>query len=403
MDQLHKLTNAIRIQPVPLMLCCAVAVLAGFIALSTILGDFGTLTYKRAAVPEKERQDVREYTVQPGDTFAEIGATQRVPYEDIQKIIEASRDVYDWTTIRAGNVIRFVFAEEALAAVEYPLSDEMVVVVEKNTDSFAATTKPVEYDIEIANAKGTIEDSLFSTAASAGIEDATTLELADIFSGDIDFATDIREGDSFSVVYEKRSLDGTSAGTGKILAAIFTNGGTTYAAFRYKDALYDADGKSLTRQFLKSPLNYPRISSGFSYQRTNPVTKQVTPHRAIDYAASAGTPVIATANGTVSVAGSKGDLGITVELKHGSSLTQYAHLSSIAKGVKKGADVAQGEVIGYVGSTGISTGPHLQYAMFENGAPVNPLTVDSPRLEMVPSDEKGAFEKIRLEYLAKLQ
>lgn len=402
MEQFRKLTNAIRIQPVPLMIWCAVAVLAISIALSIVLGDLGTLTYKRAEMPEKDMQDVREYTVQPGDTFAEIGATQRVSYEDIQKVIEASRDVYDWTTIRAGNVIRFVFAEKALAAVEYPMSDETLVVVEKNTDSFAATTKPIDYDIEIASAKGMIADSLFSAAASAGIEDATTLELADIFSGDIDFATDIQEGDLFSVVYEKRSLDGTSAGTGKILAATFTNSGTTYTAFRYKDALYDADGKSLTRQFLKSPLNYPRISSGFIYQRTNPVTKQVTPHRAIDYAASAGTPVIATANGTVSIAGSKGGLGVTVELKHGNYLTQYAHLSSIAKGVKKGADVVQGDVIGYVGSTGISTGPHLQYAMFKNGTPINPLSVESSRTNTLPPEEKEAFEREKNGYLEKM-
>ena len=347
--------------------------------------------------------EMKEYTVQEGDTLATIGAAHSIPYAEITAVLEASRGVYDFTTIQAGRVIRFVFAEKALAAVEYPISGDEVVVVEKNGDAFSATQKPIEYDVEITSARGTISDSLFTAAQEAGTEDKTTLELADIFSGDVDFATDIREGDSFSIVYEKRSLDGKDAGAGNVLAARFTNDGKTYEAFRYNDAFYDANGNSLARQFLKSPLNYARISSGFSYKRTNPVTKQVTPHRAIDYAADTGTPVIATADGTVSVAGSKGDLGITVELKHGSAMTQYAHLSKIAKGVKKGAAVAQGDVIGYVGSTGISTGPHLQYAMFENGSPVNPLTVDAPRSASVPEAEKSAFDDVRRSYLEKLR
>ena len=347
--------------------------------------------------------EIKEYTVQEGETFATIGATLSIPYVEIVAVLEASRGVYDFTTIRAGQVIRFIFAEKALAAVEYPISSDEMVVVEKNGDAFAATQKPIEYDVEAISAQGTIADSLFAAAENAGIEDAVTLELADIFSGDIDFATDIREGDSFSVVYEKRSLNGKDAGQGNVLAARFTNDGKTFEAFRYKDAFYDAGGNSLARQFLKSPLNYAKITSGFSYKRTNPVTKQVTPHRAIDYAASAGTPVIATADGTVSLSGSKGDLGITVELKHGSAMTQYAHLSSVAKGVKKGADVSQGDVIGYVGSTGISTGPHLQYAMFENDSPVNPLTVEAPRDDSVPTEEKAEFEKVKTTYLEKLR
>jgi murein DD-endopeptidase MepM/ murein hydrolase activator NlpD len=150
-------------------------------------------------------------------------------------------------------------------------------------------------------------------------------------------------------------------------------------------------------------LNYARISSGYSYKRTNPVTKQVTPHRAIDYAADTGTPVIATADGKVITAGSKGGLGITVELKHGGYMTQYAHLSKIAKGVKNGADILQGDVIGYVGSTGISTGPHLQYAMFENGNPLNPLTADFPRGDSILGSDMSAFNSIKNKYQGMLE
>lgn len=384
------------------LLVCAIASVAVALYLFFNSEDVVYIRDTQASNANITVPETKEYIVQEGDTLATIGAALSIPYAEIVAVLEASSGVYDFTTIQAGRAIRFAFAEKALAAVEYPISSDEVVVVEKNGDAFSAAQKPIEYDIEIATAQSMITDSLFATAEKVGIEDTTALELADIFSGDIDFATDIREGDSFSIVYEKRSLDGKDAGSGNVLAARFTNDGKTYEAFRYNDAFYDADGNALARQFLKSPLNYARISSGFSYKRTNPVTKQVTPHRAIDYAADTGTPVIATAGGTVSVAGSKGDLGITVELKHGNAMTQYAHLSSIAKGVKKGADIAQGDVIGYVGSTGISTVPHLQYAMFENGSPVNPLTVDAPRSESVPEKEKGAFEETKRTYLEKL-
>lgn len=342
-----------------------------------------------------EQKEVAEYEIKPGDTFANILGSFKVPYDQTMAIMSASKDAFDFTKIQAGKVIKLVFVNEAFASVEYPLTSETVVIVIKNDDSFKASTQPIPYKVENVAAKGTITDSLFLAAQNAGIEDKVTLEIADVFSSDIDFATDIRDGDSFSVVYEKRSLDGKDAGAGKVMAARFTNGGTTHTAFRYNDKFYDADGNSITRQFLKSPLNYAQISSGYSYQRTNPVTKQVTPHRAIDYAADAGTPVIATADGKVTTAGSKGGLGITVELKHGGYMTQYAHLSKIAKGVKNGADVTQGDVIGYVGSTGISTGPHLQYAMFENGDPINPLTTDFPRGDSLLDSEKKNFTATR--------
>lgn len=343
------------------------------------------------SVSDLPKGDVREYQIQSGDTFAEVMTEQGVPYNDALAILDSAKEVFDFTTVGAGKVLKFVFVNEAFAAMEYPLNSDMVVHVKKEANIFATTKEDIRYDVTEGVAEGTITDSLFVAAQKAGIEDKVTLEIADIFSSDIDFATDIIEGDSFAVVYEKRSLDGKDAGAGKVIAARFTNGGTTYTAYRYNDKFYDADGNSVARLFLKSPLNYARISSGFSYQRTNPVTKQVTPHRAIDYAADSGTPVIATADGTVITAGSKGGLGITVELKHGTYMTQYAHLSKIAKDVEMGGTVTQGDVIGYVGSTGISTGPHLQYAMFNNGNPINPLTAEFPRGEAVAQSEKQSF------------
>lgn len=350
-----------------------------------------------------EQKEVAEYEIQSGDTFADILGSFKVPYDQALAIMNSSKEAFDFTKIQAGRVIKLVFINEAFASMEYPLTSETVVIVVKDQDTFKATTQPIPYQLQSVAANGTITDSLFVAAQNAGIEDKITMEIADIFSSDIDFATDIRNGDSFSVVYEKRSLEGKDAGAGKVLAAKFTNEGTTYTAFRYGDKFYDENGKSTARQFLKSPLNYARISSGYSYKRTNPVTKQVTPHRAIDYAADSGTPVIATADGKVITAGSKGGLGITVELKHGGYMTQYAHLSKMAKGIKNGADVVQGDVIGYVGSTGISTGPHLQYAMFENGNPLNPLTADFPRGDSILDSDMSVFSSIKNKYQGMLK
>lgn len=339
--------------------------------------------------------EVKEYKVQSGDTFAGVLNDMGIPYDEALAIMSSSKDVFDFTKINAGKLLKLVFVNQAFAAMEYTLNSDSVIHVKKENDSFKITEEDIPYVIDTANARGTITDSLFVAAQEVGVEDKVTLKLADIFSSDIDFATDVQKGDSFSLVYEKRSLDGKTASAGKVLAAKFTNNGVTYSAIRYNDKFYNENGESLARQFLKSPLNYARISSGFSFKRTNPVTKQVTPHRAIDYAADSGTPVIATADGKVIVAGSKGGLGITVEIKHGNYLTQYAHLSGIAKDVKKGVDVVQGDIIGYVGSTGISTGPHLQYAMFENGSPINPLTTEFPRGESLADQEKNSFNSLK--------
>ncbi len=345
---------------------------------------------------------VKEYKIQPGDTFAEVMTEHGIPYNEVLSIIDTAKSIFDFTKIGTGKTLKIVFVNEAFAAMEYQLDSDSVVHVKREIGAFAVAEEEIPYEVKEVSVSGTIADSLFIAAEEIGIEDKVTMELADIFSSDIDFATDIREGDAFSVVYERRSLDGKDAGAGKILAAKFTNVGNTFTAFRYEDKFYDADGNSIARQFLKSPLNYARISSGFSYKRTNPVTKQITPHRAIDYAADSGTPVIATADGKVTTAGSKGGLGITVELKHGSYLTQYAHLSKIAKGIKNGADVVQGDVIGYVGSTGISTGPHLQYAMFEDGNPINPLETDFSRAEPVPESANESFTKMKDKFSSQL-
>lgn len=375
----------------------------GTIALVAVLligqSAIGTLLYQPSRIEDQQKTTAIEKNrviIQEGDTFATIMESFGVPHEESTAILVASKEVYDFTTIRAGKVMHLMFAQQALAAVDYDLTDEKKVVVEKSNNGYKAREEPIVYAIEPSTARATITSSLFADGALVGLEDTTLLALADIFGWDIDFSTDIREDDAFSLVYERRFLDGMEASQGKVLAARFENQGMLYEAYYYKSAdgkegYYDAEGRALSRLFLKSPLNFGYISSGFSYKRTNPVTKQVTPHRAIDYAAPSGTPVIATADGTVVSAGWMGGLGITVEVQHGTYRTQYAHLSKISKEMKKGVAVTQGDVVGYVGSTGISTGPHLQYALFENGNPINPLTGDFPRGDSLPDSEKANF------------
>ena len=345
--------------------------------------------------------EVTEIEIQPGDTFSTIMEEVAVNAEDQDSILTAVQGVYDFTKLQAGKLIHVVFAQDALASVDYDLNDDKKIVIENVDGQFIAKEQAVEYDVTEVVRSATIASSLFYDGASAGLSDKTLVELAEIFQWDIDFNTDIQIDDSFVVLYEERKTkDGAEASAGKILAAQFTNQGETYEAYYFETAsgtagYYSADGESVERQFLSSAISVGYISSGFSYSRVNPVTKQVTPHRALDYAAPQGTPVVATADGKVTTAGDMGGLGITVEIEHGQYRSQYAHMSKIAAGVKRGATVSQGDVIGYVGSTGISTGPHLQYALFQNGTPINPLTGDLPTGKTIDPTLQTDFEQKR--------
>lgn len=360
-------------------------------------------------VTEPGAVEVKEIEIQPGDTFSTIMEDIDVTSAEQTSILTAVQDVYDFTKLQAGKLMHVVFAQDALASIHYDLSDDTKIVIEKQKDTFVAKEEMVEFDITETVRSATIESSLFYDGAEAGLSDKTLVELAELFQWDIDFVTDIQVGDSFTVLYEERkSKDGENASAGKILAAQFTNQGETYDAYYFeraddKSGYYSANGESVERQFLSSAISVGYISSGFSYSRVNPVTKKVTPHRAIDYAAPQGTPVVAIADGEVSVSGSKGGLGITVEIEHGQYLSQYAHLSKIATGIKRGVNVSQGEIIGYVGSTGISTGPHLQYAFFKDGDPINPLEADLPIGEALVESDMNDFVAIRDQRMSQLE
>jgi murein DD-endopeptidase MepM/ murein hydrolase activator NlpD len=231
----------------------------------------------------------------------------------------------------------------------------------------------------------TINDSLFLSATKAGLSERFTMELAHLFGWDIDFALDIRKGDSFSVLFNEHFLDGEKIQNGQILAAEFTNQGKLYESIYFTDQsgkgdYYSSDGYSKRKAFLRTPVAFSRISSRFSKSRKHPVLKRTRAHKGVDYAAPRGTPIKSSGDGKVSFIGRKGGYGKVIQIQHGSKYkTVYGHMSSFNKKLKRGSRVKQGQVIGYVGSTGVATGPHLHYEFRVNGVHRNPLTVSLPK------------------------
>jgi len=264
-------------------------------------------------------------------------------------------------------------------------------------------------ELRQAYAAGTIEDSLFQSAQRAGLSDNLTMELAAIFGWDIDFALDIREGDHFAVVYEDKYLNGNKIGTGDIIAAEFTNRGTTYRAIRYTDAsghtdYYSPDGHSLRRAFLRTPVKFTRISSRFSLHRMHPILNRIRAHKGVDYAAPIGTPIRAAGDGKIIFRGRKGGYGRVIIIRHGSHYsTLYGHMSAFNSKVRLGSHVRQGQVIGYVGMSGLATGPHLHYEFRVNGVHRNPLTVKLPQAKPIEARYRDDFLRHAAPLVAQLE
>jgi len=269
--------------------------------------------------------------------------------------------------------------------------------IARDGERLAAATSAAPIEVGLRLAAGEIRTSLFGAADAVGLPDAVTLQLAEVFSGDIDFYKDLQRGDRFAVVYEMRYVDGEAVAAGRIVAAEFTNHGKTFRAFLWRgadgtDAYYTEDGSALRKAFLRSPMEFSRVTSGFSNARFHPILQTWRAHRGVDYAAPTGTPVRATGNGKVDFAGVRGGYGRVIQLRHsGAYSTVYAHLSRFAPQVKSGARVSQGEVIGYVGKTGWATGPHLHYEFRVANEARNPLTLALPGGEPLPAWQKAAF------------
>jgi len=351
---------------------------------------------RKISVESPERIKTSSGTIRSGETISSLLGGM-LSSSEIHELESESRDVFSLTKICAGSPYRLISEDGDFKRFSCDIDDTEQLVVVRNGDGFTVSREEIPYTVELVTVQGTIESSLFETVVKIGESERLAMQLAEIFAWDIDFFQDIQQGDSFEVVLEKRFRDGRPAGDGRLLAARFTNQDRVSQAFYFKDGkrspdYYDENGHSLRKAFLKAPLSFSRISSGFTFHRRHPITHRVKAHPAIDYAAPKGTPIHTVCDGTIIFASYKRYNGNCVKVRHPNGwVTMYNHMSKFARNIRSGKRVAQGQVIGYVGSTGLSTGPHLDFRMYRNGVPVNPLKVKSPPARPVSAVNMAAF------------
>lgn len=353
---------------------------------------------------QQENMTWQSVKVRSGDSLARIFKRLGFSAQDTYAVSTAKgKDSKLLQKINVGDTLRIASNDEQqITALEYPLSktDTLYINLVGNNYQSHKESKPVE--VRQAFAHGTINSNFWNAGTSAGLTDGQVIELANIFGWDIDFALDIRAGDNFHVIFEQRYVEGEYIGTGKILAAEFINQDDPFQAVRFTDGeYYTPDGKSMRKAFLRAPVSFKYISSSFKRKRFHPVQKRWKAHRGVDYAAKTGTPVVAAGNGKVVRATYDKYNGHHVFIQHGNGIeTKYIHFSKRA--VKKGQRVKQGQVIGYVGSTGLAAGPHLHYEFLLNGVHRNPRTVKLPDAQPIAKKYKAEFTVLSKKRLQEL-
>ncbi len=338
-------------------------------------------------------------TIKRGDTLSEIFKDLSISSKTLNKILKSGPEVKQLIKIKPDEKIAFTLdSNKQLTGLRYPINKIDTLVIRRQEQSYIAQITSKETETRQQFASGVINASLFAAGNQAGLSSAMIMKLARLFGWDIDFALDIRKGDSFSLVYEEKYVDDKKIAEGDILAAEFVNQGKNFYAVRYTDAsgrtdYYSDKGYSMRKAFLRTPVEFSRISSRFSARRKHPVLNRIRAHKGVDYAASKGTPVKAAGNGKVIFKGRKGGYGRVLILQHGSEYTTlYAHLNAYNKKIKKGSRVKQGQIIAYVGSSGLATGPHLHYEFRVNGVHRNPLTVPLPNAAPLAKKYRPDFE-----------
>jgi murein DD-endopeptidase MepM/ murein hydrolase activator NlpD len=350
----------------------------------------------------------KEFTVQSGDSLSLIFRRAGLNDRDIYELFSDSQAAKALRKIKPGQQLSFLVNNSQLQTLTYQidiLESLTFTRAEKGFDTINTSLTP---EIKHAFSQGVIDSSLYMAGKRAGLSTSLTMELANIFGWDIDFALDIQKGDSFKVMYEEQLLDGKRIGNGKILAAEFTNDGKTFKAVRYTDKdgvsrYYTPDGRGMQKAFLRSPIEFARISSHFSLSRKHPVLHIIRAHKGTDYAAARGTPIRAAGDGKISLAGRKGGYGNCIVINHSSGYqTLYGHMHNFAKGMRAGVRVNQGDIIGYVGSTGLASGPHLHYEFHVNGQVRNPVTVTLPKATGIDKTQLAHFNEATLPLIAQL-
>lgn len=355
---------------------------------------------------------VREERIREGDTVGSL--LSRIGVDDDAAVQFLRSDPGTQAIYRqlspGKHITGRIRADGELQELVFPLngSKDVALTVERQGDSFKVEEQPLKLETQVVMKSAEIRHSLFGAADAAGMPDAIATQLADIFGGDIDFHRDLRKGDRFSVIYEAVNYMGRLVRTGRILAAEFVNDGRTYNAVWFQGnegqgGYYTADGKNIRKAFLRSPLEFSRITSGFSLARFHPVLQKWRAHQGIDYGAPVGTRVRSTGDGIVEFVGIQRGYGNVVILRHQSRYTTlYGHLSGFATGLKKGMRVAQGDVVAYVGATGLATGPHLHYEFRIDGAHQNPLTIALPSAPALTPGQMAQFRTVAQAQLARI-
>ncbi len=348
-------------------------------------------------------------SIRRGDTIAAILNRLEVNHQDSNEFLRIARDSRAMRQLKPGKTIHAQTSSDGeLLSLRYSFGDEELFLLEKTDQVFRISEQYIELDSQIHMKSGVITSSLFAATDSADMPNNIAVQLTEIFASDIDFYRDLRQGDHFTIVYETLLDNGERAKTGRILAAEFVNKGKSHQAVYFRasngdDGYYTPEGESLRKAFLRSPLAFSRISSGFTNARFHPVLKEWRAHKGIDYAAPTGTPVKATANGIVAFSGSQNGYGNLVILRHnGKYETAYGHLSRFASGLSKGKRINQGDVIGYVGSTGMATGPHLHYELRVDGAQRDPSRVILPSAPPIAKKDLKKFEEGTKSLVARL-
>ncbi|MBS3779788.1 MAG: peptidoglycan DD-metalloendopeptidase family protein [Desulfovermiculus sp.] len=360
----------------------------------------GGKTLDQAQKRPEGREPLRivEKKVQPGQTITSMLSDFLRP-ADVYALNREAKDIFPLRKIRAGQPYRLKLQDGRLQGFEYEIDDQKKLCVDLAEGQFSIATQSIEYDVRTAVVDGAVRSSLFKAVTDQGESPVLAIKLADIFAWDIDFIRDIREEDAFRLVVEKRYRKEEFSGYGPIVAAQFVNQGHTYQAFLFstqdgRTEYFNAQGQAVRKTFLKAPLNFTRISSGYTHRRKHPILNVVRPHLGIDYAAPRGTPVKSVADGVVIARAYQRGGGNYIKIRHPNNyITIYMHLSKFGSGIRKGVKVRQGQTIAYVGSTGLSTGPHLDYRVKKNGSYINPLKIDSQPASPVPDKEMPRFQR----------
>jgi len=354
-----------------------------------------------AANPDADNKNIfwRTERVQRGDTIAEL--LRRLNVDDLaaSNYLRTNKATESLHRLSTGKEIQAeTRADGSLVSLRYIDGNANQVIIERQDDNFNTRILSAQIEKRVFMRTSDINSTLFGATDAAGLTDAVANQLADIFSGDIDFHRDLRKGDRFSVIYEMNYSNGEPVSSGNILAAEFTNQGRQYRALYYelnknKGSYFSPDGKNMRKAFLRSPLEFSRVSSGFTPSRFHPVLNKWRAHNGVDYAAASGTKVMVTADGIVSFVGQQGGYGNVVIVNHqGRYTTLYGHLSRFANGLRQGQRVTQGALIAYVGSTGLATGPHLHYEFKIDGQHRDPLRVALPDARPINAVQKVQFQ-----------